>query len=127
MKALFDYLFNFIIESYQSYFIKSGTVLFITFSILYIVYYLSLRIFKRKGNLFVESKLLFLYSICFVVVLYNIYWFFVIRINGESIFKWYAFPFDRTNAYLMISPILIGYIILVILFLNTKKQIKKIL
>ena len=127
MKTLFDYLFNLFIENGSNYFIKTGIILSITALFIYALNLFLLMLFKRKGNLFVETKHASMIGLIILMFLYNIYLFFVIRFNGESLLKWNSFPMDRTNTYLMVFPFFSGYFLLIFLFFNNKKQIKKLL
>lgn len=127
MKTLLDYLFNLFIENSSKYFIKTGIILSITALFIYALNLALLIFLKRKGNLFVEAKKAFMIGIIILMIFYNIYLFFVIKFNGESLLKWNAFPMDRTNTYVMLLPFFSGYFLLIFLFFKTKKQIKKLL
>ena len=93
--------------------------------LVYITQGIWLKLSKAKKDYEVHTRLILLNSIQLVVVLLNVYWFFIIKYNGPYVFTWDSFDMALTNIYLMLSPIFLTYIILLVLFLNTQTKIKK--
>lgn len=86
-----------------------------------------LKIDKGKMPYLIHSKLVFLKSVILVAVFVNLYWFILIKFNGLFIFTWNQFPYDFTNIYFLLSPLMVTYVLLVFLYFNTQSKIKKLI
>jgi len=123
---MFDVFFTLWVTDLLSWFIKlialTASVLFV----LYLVYITWLKAEKTKKPFPVHSKKVFLKAIILTTVIYNIFWFLVLKYNGMYVFEWNKFEMKLSNTYFLILPILISYLILAILFFLTKSRIKKL-
>lgn len=94
-----------------------------------ITYFILLRtVFKpdEEGNGFkhrdISLSVAFLWSMVVVLLLFNIFWFFVIWVNGTG-----AFMFDKLQFWLSLLPSLSIYLIALFLFYSQYQKVQSIL
>jgi len=63
-------------------------------------------------------------SLVLTVVLLNIYWFFIVRLNGWDMFYWESFNFELRNVYFALVPLLLTYGILIYWFYENNNRLK---
>ncbi len=93
-------------------------------ALLYIIYIIALKTIKISKFYDVDKNATLLYSIVITAIIYNILWFYIILKNGIYIFNWSQFEYNRTNIYLMISPLIVGYVLLLTVFFIVQSKIK---
>jgi hypothetical protein len=96
---------------------------------LFLLIYVRLNLFNIKSKLndyLVKVQIAKMYSINSVLLIINLFWFYLLYNNNISQIDW-NFTFDLSNIYLQLTPFLLSNIILVILYNRTKKTILKII
>jgi len=96
---------------------------------LFLLIYVRLNLFNIKSKLndyLVKVQFAKMYSINSVLLIINLFWFYLLYNNNISQIDW-NFTFDLSNIYLQLTPFLLSNIILVILYNRTKKTILKII
>ena len=96
---------------------------------LFLLIYVRLNLFNIKSKLndyLVKVQFSKMYSINSVLLIINLFWFYLLYNNNISQIDW-NFTFDLSNIYLQLTPFLLSNIILVILYNRTKKTILKII
>lgn len=63
-------------------------------------------------------------SLILTIVLLNVYWFFIVRLNGWDMFFWKTFTFDLRNVYFALVPLITTYGILIYWFYANNLRIK---
>jgi hypothetical protein len=124
------FLFNLIVEDKNDLIIKFVLLPLLTL----FFYYLSLLIFVRikdsNDSELIENFLLKiqfsrLYSVSCTLIILNFYWFYLLFLNGINKIDW-AFTFNLENIYLQLLPFLLSLVVLIIIYVNTKKKINEI-
>ena len=96
---------------------------------MFLLIYVRLNLFNIKSKLndyLVKVQFAKMYSINSVLLIINLFWFYLLYNNNISQIDW-NFTFDLSNIYLQLTPFLLSNIILVILYNRTKKTILKII
>ena len=93
-------------------------------ALLYIIYIIALKTIRANKVYDVDKHTSLLFSVVITTIIYNILWFYIILKNGIYIFNWSQFGYNRTNIYLMLSPLIVGYILLLTVFLIVQSKIK---
>ena len=123
-------LFNLIVEDKNDLIIKFVLLPLLTL----FLYYLSLLIFVRIkdssdseliDNFLLKIQFSRLYSVSSTLLILNFYWFYLLYLNGINKINW-SFTFNLENIYLQLLPFLLSLVVLIIIYLNTKKKINEI-
>jgi hypothetical protein len=122
-----DFFIDLIIGEMSRFYIKLLVIPTSVLLALYFVYVIWLKVEKSEMSFIVHSKLILLKSISLTIVLFNIYWVFLIKANGIFLFAWNNFSFNRNSIYVMLLPVLLGYISLIYLYFTTQNKIKNLL
>lgn len=122
-----DFFVNLLIKEISAFWIKLLATPFLALGMLYIIQIIVLKVSKPKHQWYVHQRLCLLVSIVITIILYNLFWLFIIHNNGVVIFDWSSFTFTRNNIYFMLSPVILGYLLLLYLYFRTEGQIKKAL
>ncbi len=120
-----EFFINLLIKEISSFYIKLLIIPLITIGVLFLIQIIALKLLKPNYPWNIHKRLTFLKSIVITIILYNIFWAFIIYQNGVFIFDWSSFSFTRSNIYLMLSPLLIGYLLLLFIYFRIQNQIKK--
>lgn len=123
-------LFNLIVEDKNDLIIKFVLLPLLTL----FLYYLSLLIFVRIkdsseseliDNFLLKIQFSRLYSVSSTLLILNFYWFYLLYLNGINKINW-SFTFNLENIYLQLLPFLLSLVVLIIIYVNTKKKINEI-
>ena len=123
-------LFNLIVEDKNDLIIKFVLLPLLTL----FLYYLSLLIFVRIkdssdseliNNFLLKIQFSRLYSVSSTLLILNFYWFYLLYLNGINKINW-SFTFNLENIYLQLLPFLLSLVVLIIIYVNTKKKINEI-
>jgi hypothetical protein len=120
-----EFFVNLLIGNLSSFYLKMIIMPLCTMVLLYTVYIIMLKIKKPNMSFSVDSKLTLLMSISITTVLYNVFWLYVLYSNGVYLFNWSEMTFSKNNIYIMLVPLLLGYLVLIILYFRTQSQIKR--
>ena len=124
------FLFNLIVEDKNDLIIKFVLLPLLTL----FLYYLSLLIFVRIkdsndseliDNFLLKIQFSRLYSVSSTLLILNFYWFYLLYLNGINKINW-SFTFNLENIYLQLLPFLLSLVVLIIIYVNTKKKINEI-
>ena len=124
------FLFNLIVEDKNDLIIKFVLLPLLTL----FLYYLSLLIFVRIkdsndseliDNFLLKIQFSRLYSVSSTLLMLNFYWFYLLYLNGINKINW-SFTFNLENIYLQLLPFLLSLVVLIIIYVNTKKKINEI-
>ena len=89
---------------------------------------ISVNKFRKSNDYFeIEFSKNTLISLIITVILFNVYFFVLIKLNGTFIFTWNRFPINTTNIYFQLLPQLITYLGLAYFFLVEKQKMKKLI
>jgi hypothetical protein len=121
-----DSFLSLIINNLSIFYIKLVLFPCIILLLLYIIYMVNLKLTKSSDVIVVSTKKALLNSIIQIVFIYSIIFFFILKYNGFSIFKWSLVNY-RSNIIIMLLPLIVPYIILLFIYLSTEKSIKKII
>lgn len=94
---------------------------------LFITVYMHYFYKEEKQPFTLTWKFSFLKSIIFYVLLFSVYFFFLIKINGIHWFDWMKFPLNLNNIYFLISPEILIFLGAIALFYYQKFQINKLI
>ena len=102
------------VRNWSEFLFKSFLLIAINAIVLYLIYLLIVKLFikRTKENKDFILRSLFLWALFIFSVLFNVYWFYLIKINGVHVFDWSAL-----NFYKNISPQILNYILLIIIFI----------
>lgn len=117
-------LFSLIINDLNLFYIKLFLIPTLVFFILYLIYMINLKFTKPKDSIIISSKVALLNSILQIIFIYNIIFFFIIKYNGLFVFKWSNNNY-RSNILFMLLPFILPYLILILLYFRTEKNIRK--
>lgn len=120
-----EFFVNLLIGNLSSFYLKMIIMPLCTMVLLYTVYIIMLKIKKPNMSFSVDSKLTLLMSISITTVLYNVFWLYVLYSNWVYLFNWSEMTFSKNNIYIMLVPLLLGYLVLIILYFRTQSQIKR--
>lgn len=123
---MFDVFFNLWVSDFFTWLIKLLALSVSVLVVICFIYIIWLKIEKTKKPFPVHTKKVFLKSIILTTVIYNIFWFMVLKFNGMYVFEWNKFEMKLNNTYFLILPVFISYLLLAILFFATKSRIKKL-
>lgn len=124
---MFDVFFKIWVSDFAFWLVKLLVLCLSVLLIVYLIYTIWLQIEKSKQKYVLHVKYVFLKTIILVTILFNIFWFLVLKFNGMYVFAWKQFDLNMTNTYFLIFPILLSYIILAVLFFISLSKIKKII
>ena len=106
---------------------------FLIVPVFLLVYYFLLIFFTRKkpsaeilDNFLINYQFSKIYSSIIVVLLLNIYWYFLIRLNGLEKFDW-SFTYELSNIYLQLSPFILTNVILIYIYFKSKEKLNSII
>lgn len=107
------------IDSWKSMLIQTLLLMGITSIILWGVYVILVKITAPKTKLHKDLflRLQFLWGLFIVFILFNVYWFYLIKLNGVHQFKW-----NIPSFYKSISPQIINYLFGIGLFIYSSKR-----
>tara|TARA_B100000767_G_C19508570_1_gene427366 strand:+ start:273 stop:653 length:381 start_codon:yes stop_codon:yes gene_type:complete len=99
-----------------------------------LVYYFLLLFFSRRklskslniDNFLINHQFSKIYSSIFCVFLLNIYWYFLLRLNGINKLDW-SFSYDLTNIYLQLLPFIFTNIVLIYIYIKSKEKINNLI
>ena len=118
MNYLYDLLFRIAFDGDYVYLLyKVLTFIGIWLALLYAIYLILTKVIKSNLHKDFQLKLNFLWALGIFQVLVSIYFFYLLRVEGVSVFKWNDF-----NFYLGIFPQLFIYVGTIILFLVSRKN-----
>lgn len=124
MDILFDLLFNVLYISSWMYISKMIVVPLFTFLIYWLISIIFFKIFKLNERFefkYFKTRLIVLIA---TVVVFNVYFFFLVRSNGVYLFNWSSFPFTKENIYFLLLPQIISYIAVLWYFLHSVTTFK---
>ncbi len=124
---MFNVFFKIWVSDFAFWLVKLLVLCLSVLLIVYLIYTIWLQIEKSKQKYVLHVKYVFLKTIILVTILFNIFWFLVLKFNGMYVFAWKQFDLNMTNTYFLIFPILLSYIILAVLFFISLSKIKKII
>lgn len=122
-----DFFVNLLIKEIGAFWLRLLATPLLALVMLYIIHIIVLKVSKPKYQWYVHSRLSLLISIVITIILYNLFWMYIIHSNGIVIFDWSSFTFTRNNIYFMLSPVILGYLLLFYMYFRTEGQIKKAL
>ena len=106
---------------------------FLIVPVFLLVYYFLLIFFTRRkpsveilDNFLINYQFSKIYSSIIVVLLLNIYWYFLIRLNGLDKFDW-SFTYEISNIYLQLSPFILTNVILIYIYFKSKEKLNSII
>ena len=106
---------------------------FLIVPVFLLVYYFLLIFFTRRkpsaeilDNFLINYQFSKIYSSIIVVLLLNIYWYFLIRLNGLNKFDW-SFTYEISNIYLQLSPFILTNVILIYIYFKSKEKLNSII
>lgn len=106
---------------------------FLIVPVFLLVYYFLLIFFTRRkpsaeilDNFLINYQFSKIYSSIIVVLLLNIYWYFLIRLNGLEKFDW-SFTYELSNIYLQLSPFILTNVILIYIYFKSKEKLNSII
>ena len=106
---------------------------FLIVPVFLLVYYFLLISFTRRkpsseilDNFLINYQFSKIYSSIIVVLLLNIYWYFLIRLNGLEKFDW-SFTYELSNIYLQLSPFILTNVILIYIYFKSKEKLNSII
>jgi hypothetical protein len=119
-----DIIFDITYTSLQQMFIKIFLFLFVSILFVFLIYFILTKVlFRRnKHRKEVNLRLILLWAIFIYLILFNVYIFFLLRINGIDSLQW-TYP----RFYLGIIAQLLVYISLIIYFFIRRHSLKQII
>ena len=106
---------------------------FLIVTVFLLVYYFLLIFFTRRkpsteilDNFLINYQFSKIYSSIIVVLLLNIYWYFLIRLNGLNKFDW-SFTYELSNIYIQLSPFILTNGILIYIYFKSKEKLNSII
>ena len=102
-------LFEIGVDSWASFLVKSTLLISITTVILWVVYFLLVKFTLKKTKLHkdVFLRLQFLWALFILFLIFNLYWFYFIKMNGIHEFKWGELSFYANVSVQIIIYVLI--------------------
>ena len=99
-----------------------------------LVYYFLLLFFTRRkvskslniDNFLINHQFAKIYSSICCVLLLNIYWYFLLRLNGINKLDW-SFTYDLSNIYLQLLPFILANAILIYIYIKSKEKINNLI
>ena len=99
-----------------------------------LVYYFLLLFFTRRkvskslniDNFLINHQFSKIYSSILCVFLLNIYWYFLLRLNGINKLDW-SFTYDLSNIYLQLLPFILANAILIYIYIKSKEKINNLI
>ena len=118
------------IKDLDTFLIKVFCLPILVFLIFYIVYFISMQIFKnKKGKVLKDFKIKCMimksYSALFTLFLLVIYFASLVWYNSTDKFEWGAFPWEIVNLYFQLIPFIISIVVLGIIHRTNNESIKK--
>lgn len=117
-------IFEIGIQSWLDFIIKTSILFALSAIVLWLVYIVIVKLTSKKTKLHRDFflRIQFLWSLFVLFLLLNVYWFFLIKINGIHAFDWLSYAF-----YLDISSQIIIYLSVIIIFVISLKKYKTFL
>jgi len=107
------------VDSWTSFLIQSILLIGITALILWLIYTILIKITVKRTKLHKDIflRLQFLWALFILFLLFNVYWFYIIKLNGIHEFKWHSLSF-----YISISAQIIIYVFIILFFIYNYKK-----
>lgn len=107
-------LFEIGVQDWLDFLIKFVAILFISAIILWLFYFIIVKLYGKKTKLHRDFFLpiQFLWSLFALFLVFSVYWFYFIKTNGIHAFNWSSPAF-----YADISPQILIYLMVIIVFI----------
>lgn len=120
--------FDLLFKSTADFLIKLVLIPGSAFLLYYLVLLIINKVLKKdvKLNFFEFFHCNSVYATIIVTVLFNIYFFFLIKYNGVYLFDWSYFDFNTNSIYFLLIPQIITYLGIVYFFVRSLRNFKKL-
>lgn len=127
MTKIYSLLFDLLIQNKVIFLSKLILIPSIVILLIWIVNLALVRLIKMNLTFKIDVKYSWLISCTVATIFMNLFFYFLIELNGVILFDWSYFTWSFNNIYVMLLPYTLAYIMPIILFFVTENQIKKLI
>jgi hypothetical protein len=119
---MLEYLLNPKYDNIEQVLFQSIILIALAAVVFYIIYFLLTKVIYKKSFLFRDKslKLTFLWAFVVLVILLDIYFYYLLRSYGYDNFKW-----NYLGTYFSLLPQIIVYLVLITFFVFNYRKFKK--
>ena len=127
MTKIYILLFDLLIQNKVVFLSKLILIPSIVILLVWLVNLALVRLIKMNLTFKIDIKYSWLISCTVATIFMNLFFYFLIKLNGVILFDWGYFAWSFNNIYVMLLPYILAYIMPIILFFVTENQIKKLI